>query len=325
MSDNHRMLYAPPRDPTNVMGRRIVAYLIDVILVVAIALALFAATTENTFTDAPSGACDILQDRGEATTCLQVGSTVYTWSDSGVTTSWGLAFLAQIANLVVLQGITGASIGKLIMGLRVVDENGDIARIGRAIVRWLFLVIVDAACVLIGLLTASLTHPHRRVGDFVAGTYVIGSADVGRPIRRMSPPPFEQTPVTAAWVPPATTAPQQQWGGPQPQQWGAPPPAAQQPQPQPQPQPQQWGAPPPPPQWGTSPPVAEPWNAPPPPPQQAPPPQQETPAAQPAAPPPAPRPEPAAPAPPEQPGESWWDKALRDDADDADDDSSPAP
>jgi uncharacterized RDD family membrane protein YckC len=306
MGDNHRMLYAPPRDPTNVMGRRIVAYVIDVVLVVAIALALFAATTENTFTDAPDGACDILQDRGEAASCLQVGSTVYTWSDSSVAMSWGLALLAQIANLVVLQGLTGASIGKLIMGLRVVDEQGDIARIGRAIVRWLFLLIADAACVLIGLLTASLTHPHRRVGDFVAGTYVIGSADVGRPIRRLSPPPFEQAPAAGAWVPPAAAAPQQQWGGPAPQ-------------------PQQWGAPTPPPpsqpQWGTTPPVAEPWTAPPPP-QQAPPeqaPPQQAPPSPPASPPPAPSPEPA---PPEPQGESWWDKALREDDDG---DPSPAP
>ena len=34
----------------------------------------------------------------------------------------------------------------------------------------------------LGLIVAIVTKPHRRVGDFVAGTYVIGKADVGKPI-----------------------------------------------------------------------------------------------------------------------------------------------
>ena len=348
MGDNHRMMYAPPRDPTNVMGRRIVAYLIDTVIVVAIALAIFAATTKNTFTDAPPNACQILQDRGDTNACFQTGSTVYTWEDSSLALGWGMAALASIANYVILQSITGASIGKLIMGLRVVDEDGDVAGWGRMAVRWIFLPLVDALCFLIGLLTASLTHPHRRVGDFVAGTYVIGSADAGRPIRQTFTPAYQQAGGAPTWMPPVTPQPAPtQWGTPPPPEqpgWGAPPPAAQPgwgtapPPPPPAPPQPQWGSPPPPPQphWETTPPPAEQWNAPPPPPSAyepppayapSPAPQQPGPASteqpQEEAPPPASEPlAPFTPKPKESPGESWWDKALGDN--DGDDENPPS-
>ena len=85
----------------------------------------------------------------------------------------------------VLQAVTGASIGKHALGLRVVDEQGRKAGLGRTIVRWLFL-IIDGGIFLIGLITALVTHPHRRVGDLVAGTYVVarrapGEQSVCRP------------------------------------------------------------------------------------------------------------------------------------------------
>jgi uncharacterized RDD family membrane protein YckC len=334
----------PQGDPTAVMGRRIVAYIIDSLLFTGIFVAAMALTRNHVYTRAPSGACQTLRDTGFSGQCVQFGSRVYTWKSGGAAAGYGISALAGFIDFVLLQGISGASVGKLIMGLRVIDGQGAPCGVGRAFVRWLLL-LVDSGCFLVGLLVALLTHPHRRVGDLVAGTYVVALADVGRPIQ-VAPPAYQYQyaqPGPPGWAPPGTappptpgwgTTPPPAWGAPPPPQgqgfgtppsaWGAPPPAA-------DPGPPSWGAPPPPP---TAPPESPPaWTAPPPPPPApTPPPPAPTP------PPPAPTPPPPAPTPPpptstappppaaeppqadplapESPpaeGESWWSKAFSED------------
>jgi uncharacterized RDD family membrane protein YckC len=305
------------RDPTNVMGRRIVAYIIDFVLLAGIGIAILAVTKDQVYTGAPAHACASLRAGGVSGSCLQIGSRVYVWKGSGLGLGYGIGAVASILDLVVLQAVVGASIGKLIMGLRVVDAQGRKAGFGPVLLRWILLIFVDNLCFLIGLLTASLTHPHRRVGDMAAGTYVVALADVGRPVLGPAfagPYGAYGQPGPAGWVPPGG-APQGApgWGAPppygappaQPGGWSAPPP----------PQPT-WGAPPPsgPPGWGAQPPAeaAPPTWGSPPPPQQAPswgaPPPPTAPAsptapgwADPTPPPPAP------PAPPTEPGPLGWD------------------
>jgi uncharacterized RDD family membrane protein YckC len=315
----------PQSDPTNVMGRRVVAYLIDSVLLAGIVVAILAATKDQVFTGAPAHACRELRASGiSPRSCLQIGSRVYLWKGSGLFLGYGAGFVASVLDLVVLQAVVGASIGKLIMGLRVVDGQGQKAGVGSVILRWILLIFVDNLCFLIGLLTASLTHPHRRVGDMAASTYVVALANVGRPV--VAPAFAGQygaygQPGPTGWAPPGAV-PQGGAGG-----WGAPPPspygAPGAPQGQPggwtAPPPQQptWGAPPPtgPPGWGAQPPAeaAPPtWGAPPPPPETAPgwgatpPPAPASPTspgwAEPTPPPPAP---PATP--PSDPGPLGWD------------------
>ena len=120
----------PPSDPTNVMGRRVVAYLIDTVLLAGIVIAILAVTKDQVFTGAPSNACRELRDSGISRSCLQVGSRVYLWKGSGLALGYGVGGLAGILDLVVLQAVVGASIGKLIMGLRVVDGQGQKAGVG---------------------------------------------------------------------------------------------------------------------------------------------------------------------------------------------------
>jgi hypothetical protein len=314
------MAYGMPlqRDPTNVMGRRIVAYIIDFVLLAGIGIAILAVTKDQVYTGAPAHACASLRAGGVSGSCLQIGSRVYVWKGSGLGLGYGIGAVASILDLVVLQAVVGASIGKLIMGLRVVDAQGRKAGFGPVLLRWILLIFVDNLCFLIGLLTASLTHPHRRVGDMAAGTYVVALADAGRPVLGPAfagPYGAYGQPGPAGWVPPGG-APQGApgWGAPpppygappaQPGGWSAPPP----------PQPT-WGAPPPsgPPGWGAQPPAeaAPPTWGSPPPPQQAPswgaPPPPTAPAsptapgwADPTPPPPAP------PAPPTEPGPLGWD------------------
>ena len=306
----------PPGDPTAVMGRRIVAYIVDSLLISGIFIAVMALTKNNAYTRAPSGACQILRDRGFSGQCLQFGSRVYTWKSGGAAAGYGSSALASFLDLVVLQGITGASIGKLIMRLRVVNAQGEPCGVGRAFVRWLLLV-VDGACFIVGLLVALLTQPHRRIGDMAAGTYVVALAHAGRPVAGApqaaypAAPQYQYAypqPGAPGWAPPGA-APQPGAPGwappgaapPPPPGWGAPPPP-----------PPTWGAPPPPPpsEWGAPPPAApaaEPappaWNAPPAPPSPPPAPT-EPPATEPSQ---ADRPPPGS---PPAAGETWWNKAL---------------
>jgi hypothetical protein len=86
--------------------------------------------------------------------------------------------------LVLLQGLTGASVGKAIAGLRTVGEDGQRPGIGKAFIRTL-LWAVDAApwlVPLVGLITGLTTTGHRRVGDMAAKTFVVRAADAGSPI-----------------------------------------------------------------------------------------------------------------------------------------------
>jgi len=88
----------------------------------------------------------------------------------------GFSVALAIAHLVVWQGSTGASIGKEAMGIRVVDDNGDVCGPGRAFVRWLFWFVDDFPYIipgLVGFIVAAATPDRRRVGDIVARTTVV--------------------------------------------------------------------------------------------------------------------------------------------------------
>jgi uncharacterized RDD family membrane protein YckC len=313
-------------DPTNVLGRRFVAYFIDLALVGALSIVAFIATASESYSGVDiDDACTVLRSVSDSNDpCFQFGSQVYTWTGSQFALALLLSVLAAVVNHVFLQGITGATVGKLMTGLRVVDVQGGRCGIPRALVRWVLLFVDQLFCALVGLISVFTTHPHRRVGDMVANTYVVATADVGRPVL---PPPPAYAPVYAqpgyahegygAWQPPQAGAPAwgnqpatPAWGEPHPTAWGAQPQPA---QPQPAqllPQRQQWGTP-------VTNPEQSGWAAP-----QHPPsaPVPGPPVGPPPAPPPAP-PAPVAPTPSssERTPDSWWDRAVADDAADRED------
>jgi len=228
----------PPPDPTAVMGRRTLAWIADLVLFLAVVAAGFASMGE--YVEVPAGVedpCQALRDQAEARgddigSCLdfrdmgieEAEDRVYLLdaSESGAQT---LVSVAWFAFFVVLQGLTGGSPGKLLFGLRVVDQYGNRCGLARSLGRtamW----IVDAApwfVPLVGPITAFTSTGHRRVGDLAAGTYVVTAGAAGAPVM----------PSVAA--PPAGATP-----------WGAPPPA--------------WGdGPPSAPPTSTAPPAAAPW------------------------------------------------------------------
>ncbi len=200
---------APPTanqtDPTNVMGRRIVAYLIDgalsfVVFVVTSVAVLDSLTVANS--QAATDLCDVVNNSPDSNVCVNFGSTVYAGTGSDMSTI-GLIFLAFLLIFhVVLPTFTGFSPGKGIMGLRVVKQDTmQTAGFGANLVRWL-LWIVDSfpfCAPLVGLITGLASTNHRRVGDMAASTLVVHKDSVGV----IPQPPA----ATTNWAPPPTSMP----------------------------------------------------------------------------------------------------------------------
>ncbi len=190
-----------------------VAFLIDgtAVLVPGIALAstqfetLDAAGTGRTGTDF----CHAYTAQYSGGACFNMNDTVY--FDDGGFSAVSLAPLAfSLLLFVVIQGLTGRTLGKLLLGLRTVQGDGSIVGIPRALLRWVLLVIDSLPCLgLLGLITAASTHGHRRVGDMAAKTFVVRSSAAGAPIVVSGLAPSVAAPVTAP--PPISAGP----GGPQ--------------------------------------------------------------------------------------------------------------
>ncbi|HTL86336.1 MAG TPA: RDD family protein [Acidimicrobiia bacterium] len=178
-------VYGAPRDPTAVVGRRIVAYVIDGLLVLIAVLVVLSLVKHDTFTDAPADACSILRARhvGDSyhVMCVRIASRAWLWERSDFLLATSVAAGIGILDVVVLQAATGASVGKHALGLLVVDAQGARAGIGPMIVR-LLLLVLDGGIFLVGLIAVLSTGFHRRVGDLAAGTFVVAKASAGQPV-----------------------------------------------------------------------------------------------------------------------------------------------
>lgn len=190
------MTYAQPHaDPTNVVGRRIGAYVIDTFIMVALIFAVVYPLFMSASVEEPSNraTCPSLSEDSEFTSeldldasiCVELGDTVryvpVGEENAFVAQFYGVALGIPLLNLVLLQGLTGASLGKLILGLRVVRQDGSTAGLGWAALRWLLLLIDGACCAIIGLVLVFTTKGHRRLGDMAASTFVVTKRDVGTP------------------------------------------------------------------------------------------------------------------------------------------------
>jgi hypothetical protein len=190
-------------DPTRVMGARIGAFLVDTVLVAIVSLLMFVALSSGDYdtldTSQPgTPTCDELNranvrfddqrietpSSSDEVTCFQFGSTAYLLSAQQVrdarTTLNALFVAVTFANAVLLQSAGGATVGKRLFGLRVAVASGQIAGIGRNALRWLLMIVDAACCFLPGLISASSTKGHRRIGDLAAGTFVVHRSALGR-------------------------------------------------------------------------------------------------------------------------------------------------
>ena len=160
-----------PTKPTQVMGRRIAAFLIDLIISYAFGTLLFFAMAKRTdFKTTGNGIRIDLSDTHYSVTGGREALYLLIW------------FLFSFGLHVVLQGIKGYTPGKALLGVRTVDAGGNPPGIGKAIVRWLFWIVDAFFFWLVGLITALVSENNQRVGDMVAKTYVVGKEWMGRPL-----------------------------------------------------------------------------------------------------------------------------------------------
>jgi len=91
--------------------------------------------------------------------------------------------VAWLAVFVVAQGLTGATPGKVLAGVRVVDEHGRPPGLGRALVRSLAWIVDGFPYVVpfVGFASAAADSHGRRLGDRWGGTYVVATDLAGQP------------------------------------------------------------------------------------------------------------------------------------------------
>ncbi len=156
-------------DPTNVVGRRAVAFLLDSFLGFIVSAFILYLMGMTIFIAGPIV-------RGTQT--QQVNPTAV------------IPFLAaylfyELATSVVTVAKFGWTPGKLMMGVRVVGWDGHPPSIGRSFVRAILGGLLDyLQCLywVAGFAIINISKGHRSIPDMAAGTYVIDGSYLGRQI-----------------------------------------------------------------------------------------------------------------------------------------------
>lgn len=169
-------------DPSRVLRRRAVALAIDLLLTMALIVFWYFASIYATYSRVDADA-EVLR-ASELPPCQALGDPWDCWvspSDDvyysrNLNPLKGLFVVGPVALVfVVMQGRTGYTPGKFLRGLRVVGIDRRPPGVRRALLRTL-LWVVDGFpwfVPLLGLLVAGQRRDRRRIGDLVAGTWVI--------------------------------------------------------------------------------------------------------------------------------------------------------
>jgi uncharacterized RDD family membrane protein YckC len=165
-------------DPTQVVLRRAVAYLLDALLIALILVVVIWITgdVQRSSHGCPDPIPKGRSCLGQGDQALIVNNDVFFWFFLSLVVLFVLVFA-------VIPGITGASPGKSLLKLRVVRPDGTKPGWKRGLVRSACWGVDALALVLpVGLWLAMLTPRHRRLGDYVARTYVVRQDAAGRPV-----------------------------------------------------------------------------------------------------------------------------------------------
>jgi uncharacterized RDD family membrane protein YckC len=165
-------------DPTRVIWRRGFAYAVDLILTTLVLVAtLLVAGDFRTV----KGGCPNPVPAGHD--CFHYRSSTYLMRDRAFVWFAVALVILVVVVVVVPHAVVGSSLGKAILGIRVVRADGSPPGVLRSSLRVGALVVDGLALGLpLGLWLMIVTTGHRRVGDFLAGTYVVRRSDAGRPL-----------------------------------------------------------------------------------------------------------------------------------------------
>lgn len=171
-------------DPTAVMVRRVIAFYIDLAIYLVAALVPLTLLSDSR----PVAVGESLDRVGRldgGDFYAFKGATVYTISDSQVLTSALIALGVFLLLAVVLQGLTGRTIGKFVTGIRTVRPDGTRPGLVRAFIRelcWIIDGIPTLVLPLVGGILALVTTGRRRIGDMLGRTYVVHRGFAGSAI-----------------------------------------------------------------------------------------------------------------------------------------------
>lgn len=196
----------PVGDPTAVVGKRIGAAIIDAIIgTIVWSFVFFGMFAESVPSTSFVDECSFIRSAGEDPVfCFDFGDDVYATEGGDSFAVVGLSLLAGLLNHALLQGVTGASIGKHIFGLRVIKkETGQLASFGPNALRWLIGIFDAGCCFPVGLIMVATTKGHRRLGDMAANTLVVGKNSVGvvPVVPGLTSPEFTGGPYATAYPP----------------------------------------------------------------------------------------------------------------------------
>jgi uncharacterized RDD family membrane protein YckC len=167
------------RDPTSVVWRRCFAAATEVVFTILVLVAtIFVAGDVRSL----KHGCPDSIPRGNA--CFHYRSSTYLMRES-VFYWFALTLTVLVVVVFVLPYLRfGCSLGKAIFRIRVVSPDGASPGFRRSLIRTVALV-VDGFTVGLptGLWLVMFTTGHRRVGDFLARTYVVRRSAVGRPVQ----------------------------------------------------------------------------------------------------------------------------------------------
>jgi uncharacterized RDD family membrane protein YckC len=109
------------------------------------------------------------------------GAEKYTTSTSFNSTLFAWIIVAVLAYYIVLEGLYGVTLGKLLLGIRVVDTNGNPPGFKKAFLRTIIRIIEVNPLLLGGIpagIIAGISAKGQRLGDMLANTLVLRMADV---------------------------------------------------------------------------------------------------------------------------------------------------
>ncbi len=202
-------------DPTAVLLRRFVAFVIDALIGATPAFLLFVALAETAPREVGFFRLTCADMRAEyaVSLCGTFGDEIRYVHGGRALFVILAAVGVSLVNTVLLQAAS-ASIGKRLVGLAVVRQDTG-APIGpaKALVRWLVSIVDFGCCFLIGGITVLVTKGHRRLGDMAAQSLVVDRRDLGRP---PVVPGLTTSAPTPSWPPPAPAAPAPSWPPPAP-------------------------------------------------------------------------------------------------------------
>jgi uncharacterized RDD family membrane protein YckC len=159
------------RDPTQVVTRRCVAFVMDAVL-----LAVIPAVTVLLVGHAELRRGDCPDPLPAGRNCIGFKNQVMLIDKSSSFVFLGMLVVLYLVVFVAVQGVTGASPGKALLGIRVIRPDGTTPGVLRSSVRFVAWVVDGIALLVpVALWCAWFTPGHRRVGDWVAGTYVVRS------------------------------------------------------------------------------------------------------------------------------------------------------